>query len=187
MTARFLLGLGDSIMAGGPILNGAPNVIELLQTRRRGERFSAHNAGIGGYTSANLKTLWETSYRGGSYTHLLILIGTNDLASGVASATIIANIDSIVTQALEDGLDVTLCTILPRKNGASYSAGLQTRLEEVNAWILAREDVTAVDTYVAMGDTDPMALKASYDTDGLHPNATGHVHWADTVDATVSW
>jgi lysophospholipase L1-like esterase len=42
--------------------------------------------------------------------------------------------------------------------------------------------------YAAMGDPlDAAALNSAYDTDGLHPNAAGHVHMADTIDAAVPW
>jgi lysophospholipase L1-like esterase len=196
----FVLAMGDSICAGGPILGSGPNLVELLQTRRRGEHFAVHNVCVGGYTVQNVRDLYDTSYRltvaarvRRPHNKLLLCPapGTNDLAAGTASATIITRLDGLVTRALDDGFEeVILCTILPRKNGASYSAGLQTRQNEVNAWILARTGTTRIDTYAAMGETSPAdatALESSYDTDGLHPNAAGHVKLADTVDAAVSW
>jgi lysophospholipase L1-like esterase len=185
--SRRLLIMGDSIANGGQFAFIHWGV--LLQSARAGQKFGVHNAAVPGYTCAQALAQFQTSYDTAGYTHLLLLVGTNDLAAGTSAATIQATLATFISAAQAAGLDVTICTILPRSTGPSYSGDLQTRLETVNAWIMALEGVTAVDLYTLGGEPGtPTQLKATWDTgDGLHPNNTGHAAMAAGVDSAVSW
>lgn len=175
MKATINLALGDSITEGGSILSGAPNYAELIQTVLRGHMFSMVNGGRSGWTTVQLRTLWEDDYRARSFDRLILFAGTNDLASGYSAASTIANLQSIVTDAVSLGMEVVLCTLLPRKNGPAYSTDLQTGLEAVNTWIRAQSIATTVDLYAGLGDeVDPMVLKDTFNSgDYLHPNGAG--------------
>lgn len=188
---QMTLCLGDSITEGGPVLGGTPNWCEQIQSVWHNSmyRFSAVNGGIGGNTSTDALNRWAT-YRNHGYTRVIILIGTNDLASGASAASIFANIQTITNQALADGLDVVVCTVLPRGNGPAYSPDLQARLEALNTSIMAMTNVTVVDLYSAMGETAPNQhkLKSTYDSgDGLHPNGAGHTAMFVALLTEVTW
>jgi lysophospholipase L1-like esterase len=187
MTAKRLLILGDSIAFGTTF--AATPWSSILQTERRGQRFGVTNAAVPGYTSTQALAQFTASYDEAGYTHLLVLVGTNDLAAGTASATILANLESLRVAALAAGLDTTFCTILPRGTGPSYSVDLQTRLDAVNEGIRAMPAIAVVDLYTAGGEPGtPTQLKATWDWgDGLHTNTAGHVGMAAAVNAEVAW
>lgn len=191
-SASMTLALGDSITEGGSVLSGSPNWPELLQTARAGSphRFSVTNAGKSGDTSTGALDRWTTQYRHHGYKRVIICIGTNDLAEGVSAPTIFTNIQTIAYQAQADGIEVVVCTVLPRKNGPSYSSDLQARLDALNTSIRALpvNGFLVADLYANMGGTDPQELRASYDWgDHLHPNASGHLKIRDLILAAVTW
>jgi lysophospholipase L1-like esterase len=195
-TYRELRCLGDSITEG--IAGQSGPWCPLLAERRSGTNFAALNEGLGGDTSTGLLVRWAADIRPyvGSplRTKVLILIGTNDLASGVAAATIYANIRTLALQAQEDGMEVVLLTVLPRSLAASYSGDLQARLDALNALILAAPTnpdlalripgALVVDTYTAMGEPGtPVQLRTTYTSgDGLHLNSVGNAALANAVD-----
>lgn len=196
MAFRFVAFLGDSITEGFGIT--AQPWPQLVQSRRAGQNFAANNLADSGDKVADMAAIFEESVvtAGGvsrGYTDVVFLIGTNDLPDGTAAATIWGTIQTKANVARNAGLGVVLCTIVPRKNGASWDAALQTRLETLNALILDAPNgdvpgAIVVDLYTDMGDSDPAELNATLDSgDGLHPNAAGHIQMADSFDAAVPW
>lgn len=188
-----LLTLGDSIVAGGPIIGANPNWTELLQTRRAGTDFAANNAGVGGYTIAQTKALWDASYEGKGYTHAVLLVGTNDLASSTSAATVLTGINALVAEMIADGLDVTVCTVPPRGGSASWDSTKETQRLTLNTAIRAFTTSTPVNLDSALGGVgSPLALSAATDGgDHLHPNGTattgGHRLIGNAIDTAVSW
>lgn len=192
--------LGDSLVAGGPILAGNPSWTQLLQTERVGGRFGVINAGLGGAIAAQAMSIFEDEYVGRGCTHLVVLVGTNNLASGDTAASIMATLEDIRdaakadTSGLSTGMNVTICTVPPRGGSAGWDAGDETRRLALNALILAMTGVDAVvNLEPALGGTgDPLALSAAVDSgDHLHPNGTpvtgGQAVIADAIDAAVAW
>lgn len=186
---RLLVTLGDSIVAGGPIIGANPTWTELLQTRRVGETFGANNAGVGGYTAAQTSALWTATYLGKRYTHAVVLVGTNDLANGTSAATILGTLNTFIASMLADGLSVAVCTVPPRGGSASWDSTKETQRLALNVSILALTTVTPINLETALGGVgSPLALAAGVDSgDHLHPNAAGHVAIADAIDAAVTW
>lgn len=196
-----LLSLGDSLVAGGPILGtGNPNWTQILQTGRLGtsKALAANNAGVGGTTSAQALSLWTASYRGKGYTHLVILTGTNDLSAGTSAATVLANIQSIITSAQSDtsgragGVIVTVLTVPPRGGSTPWDSTKETQRLSLRTSILALTGVTPVDLESMAGTGSPVEMAVAYRTaDLLHFNGTpttgGSQKVADLINAAVTW
>lgn len=198
MPAIRLVTLGDSIVAGGPIIGNNPNWTQILQSSRSAQNFAANNAGVGGYTVDQTQALWDASYRGRGYTHGGILVGTNPLASGSSAASVITSLTTLVQSMRTDGLEVFICTIPPRGGSASWDATKEARRVTVNDAI--RDMPVDIGTGVVVVDIEaplsdggsPPALTAATDSgDHLHPNGTpttgGHPLIAAAVNASVPW
>lgn len=198
MGVKLLLCIGDSLVQGGPILNGNPGWPSLLASRRSGRGFAIINAGVGGYTVAQAKALYESDYQGKGCTHAAILVCTNNLASGDSAASCFSTLSALVTEMRADtsgspnGIDVAVCTIPPRGGSASWDGTKETQRLALRTSILTMSNVTAVDLESMAGTGDPVEMAAAYRAaDMLHFNGTavtgGTVKVADLVDATVPW
>lgn len=198
MTAKLLLTLGDSLVAGGPILAGNPSWTQILQTDRIGQAFGVINAGVGGATAAQALALFEAEYKGHGVTHLALLVGTNDLASSTSAASVFATIQAIVASAREDtsgapgGVNVTVLTPPPRGGSSPWDATKETERLGLRALILAMDADAVVDLESMAGAGSPVEMAAAYRaSDMLHFNGTpstgGTAKVADLVDAAVSW
>jgi lysophospholipase L1-like esterase len=124
------------------------------------------------------------------YDGVAILSSINDPAGDVPTSTSTANINSIVDEALEEGLKVVLCTPTPFGNYAGWNASRQQLLDDFNAWIRAKAAgdprIALVEAYDAMGDADPQDLLAAYDSgDGVHFSAAGDQAFADLVESAL--
>lgn len=198
MTVKTILCLGDSLVAGGPILNGNPGWPDILQTRRAGQKAGFINGGIGGYTAAQALALFESDFKGHGVTHLVLLVGTNNLASSASAATVQTTLDATVTSAKEDtsgspdGIDVTVLTPPPRGGSASWDGTKEAQRLLLRTSILAMDADAVVDLEGMAGTGDPVEMAAAYrGADMLHFNGTpttgGTAKVADLVDAAVSW
>lgn len=193
MAPKKVLTLGDSLVSGGPILNGSPSWTQLLQTRRIGEMVGVVNAGVGGYTTLQTTALFTASYADKGYTHAVVLVSTNPLASGETASTLRDQLEDLRDALRADTssgwpIDVTICTVPPRGGSASWDSTKEAQRLALNVSILAMSDITAVNLE-GLGDVgSPLVLAAAYDSgDHLHLNGSGHVAVADAIDATVSW
>jgi lysophospholipase L1-like esterase len=198
MGTKLLMTIGDSLVAGGPILDGNPSWTQLLQSSRVGQQFGVVNVGVGGYTVSQIKAVWEAEYKGRGCTHAVILCGTNNLSAGDSAATVLAALQSLISSVQEDtsgspsGVDVTVCTVPPRGGSASWDATKETHRLNLNTSILALPDIAAVSLESMAGTGDPVEMAAAYRTsDLLHFNGTpttgGSQKVADLINAAVSW
>lgn len=198
MGVKLLLCIGDSLVQGGPILNGNPGWPSLLATRRAGQGFAIINAGVGGYTVAQAKALYESDYQGKGCTHAAILVGTNDLASSTSASTIQTTLDALIDEMQADtsgsptGINVTVLTPPPRGGSASWDGTKETQRLALRTSILASHADATVDLEAMAGTGSPVEMAAAYRAaDMLHFNGTpttgGTVKVADLVDAAVSW
>lgn len=182
--------IGDSISEGfSPATRGWSSY---LVAAHAGEDFSAKNVSESGNKVADAQLVFDKEVAGTGLrgcTHVAFLIGTNDLPDGTAAATIYAAVDTMATAAEAQGARVLLLAILPRGTGASWSSGLQTRLEATNTLYAARSGSTFADTYTALlepaSSPPALATAAGGATDGLHPNNTGEALIAATVDCAA--
>jgi lysophospholipase L1-like esterase len=194
---KLLMTIGDSLVAGGPILNGNPSWTQLLQSSRVGQQFGVVNVGVGGYTVSQIQAVFEAEYKGRGCTHAVILVGTNNLSAGDSAATVLAALQSLIASVQEDtsgapsGVDVTVCTVPPRGGSASWNATKEEHRLSLRESILALP-LTTVDLESMAGTGDPVEMAAAYRTsDLLHFNGTpttgGSQKVADLINAAVAW
>ena len=107
----------------------------------------------------------------------IILLGTNDAASGISTTAFTANFINIKSQLNAIGTVVYFCKILPRGN-AGFDPFNTTLSVNIPSQYL-------IDTYTSLKGTG-IELAAAYDCgDGLHPNAAGHAVIANLIKSKL--
>lgn len=106
---------------------------------------------------------------------VILCIGTNDVANGVANATIVANIATIVTALQSAGAYVYVCRQLPRN---------AVNVTTLNTSIVSAYPNNNIDLYTPM-QTAGSPTPALFAADLVHPNATGHATIANTISSLV--
>jgi lysophospholipase L1-like esterase len=178
--------IGDSITCCGTATS--LNWPRRLRDLWAGSKVIANNA-VGGMTTATmLSAQWTGITKSRGYEGVFILGGINDIIGLVAEATIISNLTQMYDEARAEGLAVHPITILPASGAAGWTAGMQTKLENVNAAILAycaTHSLTCIDAYNS-GLRSGTALAAAYNSgDGLHVNVAGSNFLGDLIFASV--
>lgn len=195
---RVLCTIGDSLVAGGPILGANPSWTQLLQTARVGQRFAVVNIGVGGYTVSQIKSVWEAEYKGRGCTHVTILVGTNNFSAGASAVSVESDLNSLIASVEEDtsgdpaGINVTVCTVPPRGGSASWDGTKETQRLAFRTSLLARSDIVVVDLESMAGTGSPVEMAAAYRTsDFLHfsgtPTTGGSEKVKQLVTSAVSW
>lgn len=177
MVAARVACVGTSITNGPPsrIHVPYPQLIELALNARTPGGYSVANYGVLSSTSAAHLATWTNNVRNRGFTVLMLESGINDLIIGSAAAAIWATIDTIITQALSDGLVVVLLGILPWGGYSSWNAARQTQTDALLALMVARGGVTYVNPYPTwLAGGVGVTMRADWTTDGLHPNNTGN-------------
>lgn len=130
--------------------------------------------GVPGFSSASLvAAAWQTDQISSDVD--VICIGTNDVASGIAPATIIANIEQVVLKRLVVGVKrIGLCTIPPRNSATAAQKKVRA---QVNRWIAdfaaATAGVVCLDVSTAVSDPSSGDWASGYSSDGVHPANIG--------------
>lgn len=195
---KLLCAIGDSLVAGGPILSGNPSWLQLLHTERDGMLFAVINGGVGGTTPAQALALFESDYKGHGCTHLAVLAGTNALASGDSAASIFATLQSIVASARADtscspsGINVTVLTVPPRGGSTPWDGTKEAQRLALRTLILAMDADAVIDLEAMAGTGSPVEMDPAYRTsDLLHFNGTpvtgGSVEVSRLIDNEVTW
>jgi lysophospholipase L1-like esterase len=129
--------------------------------------------------------------------HVVILIGINDIGMGSASRSpaeavsadeIIAGLKQLALRAHASGLKVIGATLTPFSQAAYFTEEGETKRQAVNAWIRsAKEYDRVIDFDTAVRDpAKPRQLRAAYDSgDHLHPSDAGYQAMADSIDLSV--
>ncbi len=142
------------------------------------------NRGISGQTTTQLLGRFQQDVVAIHPRVVIILIGINDIARGMAAGAITDNLASMGDLAKAHGITPIFCTILPVSD---YHKDVDPRYEvakfrppsvvlQVNAWLkdyAKREGFALVDYYAAVADASGQ-LPADMGDDGLHPNAKGY-------------
>jgi len=185
VSARKVCVIGDSLAVGAPYA-ATPVMTRLLQYIGA-DTWTLLNAAVGGTRADAIRDSYTTQIKGKGCTWLLVEGGTNTIVDGTAGIGTTAwnQIKTAVDAALADGLFVILHTVPPRSTGPSYSAGVQTGLDDFNtaarAYAAANPTrIKLVDLYSTHGEPGtPIRLRVTYDAgDGLHMTQAGQDRWA---------
>lgn len=161
------------------------------------------NAGIGGNRlladktgPSGLERFERDVLRQSGVSHVLILIGVNDIGYGSfagilpdvlapSAEQLATGLQSLVNRAHAHGVKVLLGTLLPFKGAGYWNERNEAKRQTLNTWIRTQRSADGVvDFDAALRDaTDPQVLNAAYDSgDHLHPNAAGTQAMAQAVD-----
>ena len=146
------------------------------------------NLGIGGQTSRHCLARIGT-VADGSYDTLMLLVGINDIGSGISAEETAANQQAMAEAVWAANPDCRVITISVLPTTEAFYQGMQDRITAINsllqAW--AEEDgrVTYVDCYSVFlaenGYARPELL-----SDGLHPNLAGYRLMAEQLSPVLN-
>lgn len=129
-------------------------------------------------------------------THVMILLGINDIGLGVfdpqqnvSADQIIAAMQATIAQAKAKGIKIYLGTITPYNGASYYDAAGEMKREAVNAFVRSANNgadgVLDFDRIVR-DPSNPTTLLPAYDSgDHLHPNDIGYQAMANSIDLGV--
>ena len=200
---RVVVAFGDSITEG--VIN--PDTWErgwpgALSRRLQNKNISVVNAGIGGNRllqsdmlmgRAALARMDQDVFSVPGLTHIIVLLGTNDIGHGglfgnisiVQPAGLFAAYSQIVARAHVRGAKVIGATLPPLGGSDFYSNEKEAVRQAVNRWIRNSNVFDSIiDFDVAMCEPSHTGkLRAKYDVgDGLHPSFAGYQAMADAID-----
>lgn len=148
-----------------------------------GCRFLA-NRGIGADDSAGvLRRLDEVTKLKPSA--VFLMIGVNDVASAVPTATIVDNVQQTIDLLTKVGARVYLTLVLPVAE--SYKRQINAKVDELNAAyreIGRQENVTLVDFRSDMR-SEAGFLRNQLTVDGIHLTPEGYRVWRDAIEPAV--
>lgn len=177
--------IGDSLTKSTTARSDIPWVSK-LERDVPGSLFA--NIGLSGAKSADSLSHWTNRVRNRGYTHVMIWVGINDITADTAMGTIQTNIQTIIDQAIADGLTVILLNVTPWAGNASWTTTRQTNTDTLNTWIAGRTGVTKIDVATPMSNgASPPALQAGYQADTIHQNDAGQVVIASTIKTVMGW
>src|SRR5947209_1694275 len=116
---------------------------------------------------------------------VFLMIGVNDVASNVPTATIVENVQQTIAVLTKSGARVYLTLVLPV--GESYRRQINPKLDELNAAyreIAQQPDVSLVDFRSAMR-TQAGFLRNDLTVDGIHLTPEGYRVWRDAIGPFV--
>jgi lysophospholipase L1-like esterase len=120
-------------------------------------------------------------------THLVVLIGINDVARATAD-DLIAGHRQIIARARARGLKVYAGTLTPFEGSANWTPDGEAARQALNRWLRTSGEYDGVfDFEAALRDpARPTRLLQKYAaTDNLHPNDAGYQALANAVDLSV--
>ena len=183
-TPRTIVGVGDSIMAGGH--GGVTSPFFNLYATNTKVQCNAINLGVGGSRIANVRNLdtkvleivRKPLYTGGKVI-VVIHVGTNDLGDGTSAATVLAGLYEYAALLKTNGARVVIDTILPRQDALEATYGINASRAVINAALRTTvgtrfHGLVDFDTSANMGqDASPNSL-TYYDAGKIHPTQVGH-------------
>lgn len=169
---KAIMALGDSLTAGYGLMDHeglVPQLRNWLTENGQGD-VRVINAGVSGDTTAGGLSRFEWSLTpdiGG----VMVTLGGNDMLRGIDPASARANLRGILEIAKDKGLAVLVVAMPgPVNYGPDYQREFNAMYPE-----LAQEFGTlfAPNFFAGMGEGGPADMQHLFQSDGIHPNATG--------------
>jgi lysophospholipase L1-like esterase len=159
------------------------------------------NRGIGGQTTPQMVLRMRADVIALQPKALVLLAGTNDLASNTGPITIEQTEDNLATiaeLATAHGIKVVLSSVLPVSayhyaerptlRGPQTTLRPSEKLQRLNEWLkgyAAQHGHVYLDYWPAVADASGM-LKTEFSSDDLHPNAAGYAAMAPLAEAAIA-
>jgi lysophospholipase L1-like esterase len=131
-------------------------------------------------------------------THVVLFLGTNDIASNFSAAQVSAGLQQLVALIRYRGIKVIGVTAVPRGRPApepGWTAATEKERLALNGWIRAQGHFDAVIDFDALMNDAPIvkqadgsqspAIPAAWNCDGTHPNAAGYKAMGEFVDLNL--
>lgn len=189
-----VVALGDSITNGlYAEVDGHDRWIDILSNRllSKPQPKSVANEGIGGDTAcANsahngaVDRLDRDVLAQSGVSHVVLYIGTNDVAIGTTGSAVISCYQNIIARVHAAGLPIIGATMIPR----SFDATRESYRAQINSWIRTPGNFDAViDFDAAVRDpANPVNIAPRYDDgDRIHPNVPGHLAMGNAIDLGI--
>lgn len=186
--------LGDSITAGNPLYDPAPDARAALgfgdDERSQFEYWASDtdpnlefdNCGVFGERTDEIAQRLAACAEGADV--VIVQGGINDIAQALAggpdaareaASQAAANIDGILSEAEEMGLEIAVANVLPWNNGHPTADDPIDQLNADIAEIAKRRGVPVLDFYGALEDPDMAGVMApDFTDDGDHPSIEGY-------------
>ena len=170
--------IGDSI-TDGYRLNNYYNDLPL----------ATYNRGIGGDVTAGVINRLKLCLYDLKPTKIVLMIGINDINSGVTDEQLKANYETILAGIKQNlpTTEVFCLSILPMQQKVeAYGVNLTTATARIKAMngeiqtLAAAKGYHYVDLYTPFSDGNDRMIE-SYSDDGLHPNTAGYVAWTSVL------
>jgi lysophospholipase L1-like esterase len=201
-----IIAFGDSITDGScSTVNAHDRWADILAVRlplMAGSSMAVINEGIGGNTLTRANLIPAPSSPAGTerldrdvleqagVTHVILFMGTNDIARGASAAQVIAGMQEIVDRVRGIGLKSIGVTIIPRhdqpptENSLGWNDAMTVIRHEVNDWIrnLANFDAVLDFDVVVRDPANPNWLNPMFNCDGVHPNPFGYFMMGQSIN-----
>jgi lysophospholipase L1-like esterase len=201
-----IIAFGDSITDGScSTVNAHDRWADILAVRlplMAGSSMAVANEGIGGNTLTRANLIPAPSSPAGTerldrdvleqagVTHVILFMGTNDIARGASAAQVIAGMQEIVDRVRGIGLKSIGVTIIPRhdqpptESSLGWNDAMTVIRNEVNDWIrnLANFDAVLDFDVVVRDPANPNWLNPMFNCDGVHPNPFGYFMMGQSID-----
>ena len=203
-----IVAFGDSLTEGNISQLDANNrwpdqLARRLAARPGGRQLGVVNQGIGGgrllhdgHGDSGLRRFDRDVLAQPGATHVIVLLGVNDLRNSQGKADEIVTADDLIgglaqlaVRAHAAGLTAVAGTVMTWENetfnGGHYTPGGEAKRQALNAWIRGNGVFDAViDFEAALRDpAHPTRMLPRWDSgDHLHPSDLGYRHMADRID-----
>lgn len=174
-TPHRVLILGDSLTEGYGVAkeNSFPSVLEQELKKDGYPQTQIINAGISGSTSSSGLSRFKWSLKG-KPDILVLALGANDGLRGLSPTEMKKNLKSVIDLAKKNEVRVLLAGMkAPPNLGKTYTSAYEKVFKE-----LSKEEHVPLIPFLLEGIAGESTLNQS---DGVHPNETGHRQMAKTV------
>lgn len=192
-----VVALGDSITAGSPLWDPSAEIrsrlpapdprsqYEYWAERRLGDEVDFRNCGVRGERTDEIRDRLEECAGGADA--LIVQGGTNDIAQERPVEEAARDLEAMVEQGQDLGLDIAIADVLPWNNGYPDAVPQIRRLNRLIEAIGKRHEVPVLPFHDTLEDPDAPGLMARpWTIDGAHPSIPGYRRLGRLVELPLS-